>query len=393
MFEAQFDKSVEIPASAMQAKNTPADAPAAESRVAEASPNEVKPGTPPVLIDVRGRQSSEESAAPHPEVATAGSPAVATAKAGAESLPSIPAIATISVKVRMVQVDAVVRDRAGRMIDNLKVDDFRIYEDGVPQEIQGFSRDELPLAVALVIDRSGSVAPYISELRRIAGKALDQLKPQDEVCLFSFADTVQRVEDLTADRRRITSALDRIRAGGATDITDALHDSINYLARTAPGRRHAIILISDNKQTVNPQAGEGETMKLAMESETVVYSLRTAGDSMPLGTQIPSILFSGRGPVGKITQETGGEVIDVRNSSALDSALGSVISRLRMRYSLSYYPTSASQGGAFHAITVRLTDSKGKPGSDYYMHAKRGYYATGSSSTTTSAYPASKQFL
>ena len=78
------------------------------------------------------------------------------------------ATATIRVRVRMVQVDAVVRDRAGRMIDNLTADDFRVYEDGVLQEMQSFSRDELPLAVALVIDRSGSVGPYISELRRIA---------------------------------------------------------------------------------------------------------------------------------------------------------------------------------------------------------------------------------
>jgi Ca-activated chloride channel homolog len=393
MFEAQFDKPVEVPASAMQARTAPLETPAAETQVADSSPKEAKSGTPPVLIDVGGGQSSEETSAPQPEVVTAGSPVEAPAKAGAESLPSVPAVATIKVKVRMVQVDAVVKDRAGHMIDNLKVDDFRIFEDGIPQEIQGYSRDELPLAVAFVIDRSESVAPYISELRRIAGQALNQLKPQDEVCLFSFADTVQRVEDLTADRRRIAAGLDRIRAGGATDITDALHDAINYLTRTAPGLRHAIILISDNKQTVNPQAGEGETIKLAMESETVVYSLRTAGDSVPLGAQIPSILFSGRGPVGKIAQETGGEVIDVRNSSALDSALGSVISRLRMRYSLSYYPTSASQGGAFHTITVRLTDSHGKPGSDYIMHAKRGYYATSGSSTTTSTYPASKQFL
>ncbi len=122
------------------------------------------------------------------------------------------------------------------MIDNLTADDFRVYEDGVLQEVQSFSRDELPLAVALVVDRSGSVGPYISELRRIATRALDQLKPRDEVCLFSFADTVDRLEGLTTDRQRIVDALDRIRTGGGTDITDALHDAVTYLARIAPDR-------------------------------------------------------------------------------------------------------------------------------------------------------------
>ena len=256
----------------------------------------------------------------------------------------------------MVQVDAVVRDRAGRLIDNLTADDFRVYEDGVLQEIQSFSRDELPLAVALVIDRSGSVGPYISELRRIATRALDQLKPQDEVCLFSFADTVDRLEDLTTDRQRIVDAIDRIRTGGGTDITDALHDSVTYLARIAPGHRHAIILISDNQQTVNPQASETETIRTAMETETVVYSLKTSGDSLQLASQLPSLILRGN-PVSKITQETGGEIISVNGVSSLDSALGSVISRLRMRYSLGYYPSGTAQGGAFHAITVRLTDT------------------------------------
>ena len=82
-------------------------------------------------------------------------------------------------------------------------DDFVIYEDGVKQEVQSFSRDELPIAVALVIDRSGSEAPYISELRRIANRTLQELKPADQVALFSFASDVQRLEGLTTDRQRI----------------------------------------------------------------------------------------------------------------------------------------------------------------------------------------------
>ena len=68
----------------------------------------------------------------------------------------------------MVQVDTVVRDRAGRMIDNLKPEDFRVFEDGQEQMVGSYSRDEMPLAIALVIDRSGSVSPYLYELRRIA---------------------------------------------------------------------------------------------------------------------------------------------------------------------------------------------------------------------------------
>ena len=380
MFEAQFDKPIDIPVKSLQVKSLPAAAPEAETQVAAASPDIEHTRSRPVLKDVRQGQPSEEIGVSEPaETAPEASPSEPPVRANSEPQTVESATATIRVGVRMVQVDAVVRDRAGHMIDNLTADDFRVYEDGVLQEVQNFSRDELPLAVAIVIDRSGSVGPYISELRRIATRALDQLKHRDEVCLFSFADTVDRLEDLTTNRQRIVDAIDRIRTGGGTDITDALHDAVTYLARIAPDHRHAVILISDNQQTVNPQASETETIRTAMETETVVYSLKTSGDSLQLASRLPSLILRGN-PVSKITQETGGEIISVNGVSSLDSALGSVISRLRMRYSLGYYPSGTAQGGAFHAITVRLTDSHGKAGSDYFMHAKRGYYATGSSS-------------
>lgn len=385
MFEAQFDKPIDIPVKSLQVKSLPTAVPEAETQVAAASPDIENTRSRPVLKDVRQGQPSEEIGVSDPtETAPEASPSEPPVRSNSEPQTVESATATIRVKVRMVQVDAVVRDRAGHMIDTLMADDFRVYEDGVLQEVQNFSRDELPLAVALVIDRSGSVGPYISELRRIATRALDQLKHRDEVCLFSFADTVDRLEDLTTNRQRIVDAIDRIRTGGGTDITDALHDAVTYLARIAPDHRHAIILISDNQQTSDPQASEIETIRTAMETETVVYSLKTSGESLPLASRLPSLILRGN-PVSKITQETGGEIISVNGVSSLDSALGSVISRLRMRYSLGYYPSGTAQGGAFHAITVRLTDSHGKAGSDYFMHAKRGYYATGSSSASTTA--------
>ncbi len=405
MFEARFDAPLSVSGTAVLAAQRPIVVPSGKQpRVADNSGREDRPQIADVSPSTTGGSSSDEesvtarrpvlkrrSASPEePAVADATTPPVdlpsempdkppvESRRVSVEPSPIDPTVPTISVKVRMVQVDAVVRDRSGRMMENLRSEDFRIYEDGVLQQIQNFSRDELPIAVALVVDRSGSVAPYINELRRIASRALNQLKRGDEVCLFSFAADVERLEDLTTDRQRVVNALDHIHASGGTDITGALYAAVKYLSRSASGRRHVVILISDNQQTVNSGASESETIKSAMESETVVYSLKTAGAPFQIGSQLPSLILGG-GPVGKITQETGGEVIGVNAISSLDTALGSVISRLRTRYSLGYYPSGTAQGGAFHEIKVRLDDRFGKAGSDYYMHAKRGYYATGGS--------------
>jgi VWFA-related protein len=376
MFEATFDQPLEVPAAALQ---PPAlAAPKASPEIQTAIPATEEHGSQPRPKLVRNDPDSMPPVENPPAAKPAENP-----PAAAPPLPppgaSIPHTEStsglkVSVKVRMVVVDAVVRDRAGRMMDNLTRDDFQVLEDNVPQEVQSFSRDELPLAVALVIDRSGSEEPYISELRRIAEDTLQQLKPEDQVALFSFAGNVERLEDLTADRQRIVNAISRIRAGGGTDIIDALYDSVAYLSKSAPDQRHAVILISDNQATVRPQASEGETIRKATESETVVYSIKTAGQGSPLASRLPSLVM-GAGSVGKVTQETGGEIIDVANVRSLDAAMRNVISRLRMRYSLGYYAPNPAQG-AFHSITVRLSDAHGKPGTDYVIHARRGYYST-----------------
>jgi len=406
MFEARFDQSLAVPpAVAKRAEQTAQSQPTEVQAQVSPADDSISKTRPILRRSGRVEQPPAETAAnPQPPVETASippppvevapippppetTPPVTTpsqpAPASKEAQPTDPGAYKLSVNVRMVLVDAVVRDRAGRMMDNLTREDFRVYEDGVEQQIRSYSRDELPLAVALVIDRSGSVAPYIDELRRVAYRALQQLKPGDQVALFSFAGTVERLEDLTTDRRQIADGIARIRAGGSTDIIDALFDAVAYLAKVAPERRRAVILVSDNQPTVRPRASEGETIRMAMETETVVYSLKTSGETTPLTMRLPNLLF-GAGSVHKVTQETGGEIIDVTSVGMLDAALGAVVSRLRLRYSLGYYPPDQGRGGAFHTLEVRLVERLGRPGSDYFMHARRGYYSTGDQTTSQS---------
>lgn len=123
-----------------------------------------------------------------------------------------------------------------------------------------------------------------------------------------------------------------------------------------------------------------------MEADTVVYSLKTSGEGIPLGMHVPNLVM-GLGSVQKVAHETGGEVINVAGVGALDAALGSVISRLRLRYALGYYPSNQAPGGAFHAIVVKLVERLGKPGSDYFLHARRGYYSTGSQTAASRTDP------
>jgi len=278
------------------------------------------------------------------------------------------------VNVELVVVDTTVRDRQGAIVDNLKQEDFHLFEDNVEQKITHFSRDELPLAIALVVDRSGSMGPVIDALRRAAYDTLSQLKPEDQVALFSFAGTSERLEDLTTDRERIADDIATITAGGSTNITDALYQAAVYLGRAAPNSRHAIVLVSDNDGTVAGYAGNGDVIRMGLETETAIYSIKVKAESFSrmLTVPMPSI---GAGSVPKIAKETGGEVIDAHDPANVPGAMATVISRLKRRYSLGYVSSNPRHDGKFRQIEVRVRDTNLKAKSDYKIYARSGYYA------------------
>jgi hypothetical protein len=116
---------------------------------------------------------------------------------------------------------------------------------------------------------------------------------------------------------------------------------------------------------------------MAMESETVIYSVKTVGEGTPLTMRVPVWVGSlGKDDlVGKITHETGGEIIDSGSTGSLDSALATVINRLKLRYTLGYNSPNAAKDGSFRKIDVGLTERYGRPDSDYSVSARRGYYS------------------
>lgn len=277
----------------------------------------------------------------------------------------------IKTDVDLVVVEATVRNQYGGVVDDLRREDFHLREDGVEQQISYFSRDELPLAVALVVDRSGSMGPVLKQLRRVAYDTLSSLKPGDQVALFDFAARAERLEDLTTDRQRIADAIGAIHTGGATVIADALFEAALYLARAAPDRRHAIILVSDNQNTLKGYSTDRRVIAQALEAQAVIYSIRVDQGVHPHMMTVLLPVFRDVS-VPEIARQTGGEVIDARSVESMRSAMAAAVSRLKQRYSLGYYSTNHRHDGAFRQIDVRVADG---PKGQYTVYARRGYYA------------------
>src|ERR1700722_8583051 len=144
----------------------------------------------------------------------------------------------IRVAVNLVMVDATVKTKAGQIMGDLKKADFEVREDGAAQKIALFSRDELPLNVALVLDLSDSIGPFLGPLQEAAKTTLAALKAEDQVALFTFSTDAELRVPLTKDKAQVAGQFATFKAGGATNINDGFFAAAQYLLATAPkGRR------------------------------------------------------------------------------------------------------------------------------------------------------------
>ena len=278
------------------------------------------------------------------------------------------------VDVNLVLVDVTVKDKSGRLIDGLTQQDFEVRQDGVPQTISHFSRYELPLAAALVVDLSSSIQPFLRPLRYATSTALRTLKPEDEVALFTFAGHIERPVSLTRDRRAVSDQIESFQAGGSTNINGAVFEAAQYLQEAAPSARRVIILVSDNVPTDSGGVSPHQVEDAALEADAALYSLKIPGNN-PVAVRIATKLKGDLVNVSKLATDTGGEIFDVEKEGSLYLAFEALIQRLKTRYTLAFTPTPTTRDGRFHKLEVRLVPSHGATGRDYTLLARQGYFA------------------
>jgi Ca-activated chloride channel family protein len=271
----------------------------------------------------------------------------------------------VKVNVDLVSIDAIVRDRQGTLVDGLHAEDFAVYDNGIVQEVTHFSRDELPLAVAFLVDRSPSVSNCLSEFRATAWAEFERLKPADQVVLFSFDRYPSRLTDLTEDRRLIATRVAEIEMGDNTNVYDALVESARYLQAEARERRHAIIMISDNYTNLM-HYDDKDALRAALEASATLFSIKAPAQfhwAPPI--RDPKL-------IEQIARETGGQVVNLSDAQTLGGALDNAIADLRRGYTLGFTPSSHGDAGSFHRLKVKLVMGKRCPGCT--IQARSGYY-------------------
>ncbi len=326
-----------------------------------------------------------------------------------------PAI-TLSVQVKVVNVLATVRDKHGKIVNNLTKDDFMLTEDGHPQTIHYFTREtDLPLTLGLLVDTSMSQRRVLDQERSASHSFLDQMVrvEKDKAFIIHFDHEVELLQDLTSSHEKLEAALGSLTTpqfartsndrsdqgsgpgrgsgghhmgGGGTLLYDAVYLASDELMKKQQGRK-ALIVLSDGVDR-----GSKETLETAVataqRADTAVYSILYKDDEGygrggfgmggPMGGGMGR---HGRFPeqprpdgkkiLARISKETGGRLFEVSKKQSVDEIYSLIEEELRNQYSLGYTPErgGAPEGG-YHKIQV-TTKQK-----DLTVQSREGYFAT-----------------
>ncbi len=293
---------------------------------------------------------------------------------------------TLKVNVDVVRLFFNVKDKHGALIPNLTKDDFNVFEDGKPQTIKYFKAEsDLPLTLGMLIDSSGSQQRVLDMEKEVGGAFLqDILRPKDEAFVISFDVDVNLLQDFTSSVPNLKHALNeaRINTGGGscggvpglgggpipcsstgprgTSLYDAVylasHDELSHEV----GRK-AMILLTDGED-IGSRLKIQDAIEAAQKADAICYVLLIADRGFYGG------LYGGESAMKKLTEQTGGRMIDVGNKpDKLRKAFEEIAQELRSQYNIGYTPTNSQRDGTFRKVEIKSKD--------YKIQARSGYYA------------------
>jgi Ca-activated chloride channel family protein len=225
-------------------------------------------------------------------------------------------------------------------VRDLRPQDFEILDNGVPQQVEFGSFENVPLNVVLALDMSSSVAGERLEHLRQAGRVLlGDLRDDDQAALVTFGHAVVLRSELTKDRARVRAALDGSRAGGYTSLIDAAYAAL-VLGESDVGRA-LVIVFSDGLDTASWLTADA-VLRTARRSDAVVYGVSVRGSVRPEFLQ-------------ELAETTGGDLLPVESIDDVSATFVSILDQFRHRYLLSYSPRGVARDG-WHRLEVRAKD-------------------------------------
>ncbi len=275
---------------------------------------------------------------------------VADAQAG-------PATLIVPVDVRVVQVTATVTDGDGRLVKGLRREDFRVFEEGRPEEVTHFIGSESERELVVAVDMSASMASAMGTCAEAVKRFLGTVRPIDHVTVLAFNDSVFTVarRDATPEARQ--RAVGRLRAWGSTSFYDAVLKGLDLLEKNR-GRR-ALVLFTDGEDMVSHATAEDVQRRVEVSATPVFVVAQGKGMREPALKRV----------LERIAGVSGGRAFYTDRVEQLEGAFAAIGEDLASQYLLAYSPTEAAPEGSWRAIRVEVA------GKQRTVRARQGYRA------------------
>lgn len=277
-------------------------------------------------------------------------------------------VAQIVVNVRLVPLMVTVKDPAGNLVGDLTKSDFKVFDNGVEQQITVFEkRTEQPLSISMLVDTSGSTAKdlkyELDSTARFLRAFLKEGNNNDQASLYSFDWQVALQCSFTRRLARLEDKLRTLKGEGGT----SMYDAIVLGSRDLEGRsgRHVVIVITDGGDTTSSWKYQ-DAVKSLHRADAVVYAILVVPITNGAGRNI-----GGENALASMTKDTGGRVFTPNVGAGLDQAFTDILKDLRNQYLIGYYPKNIPRSSnRFHKVKVE------GPRPELQVFTRSGYYGS-----------------
>ena len=267
-------------------------------------------------------------------------------------------------QVEEVVLHATVVDDKQRIITNLDKGDFNVFENGSPQTITSFRHEDIPVAMGIVVDNSGSMREKRQKVNAAALNLVRSSNPNDEVCVVNFNDEYYLDQDFTSNINKLKEGLEKIEARGGTALYDAVVATADHLKRDAKLEKKIILVVTDGEDNESAETLEQAVRRLQGDGGPTVYSIGILEkEEHPKHAKRALQIMS---------QRTGGLAFFPQTLDEVDAISRTVAHDIRTQYTIGYKPTTPKTQGGYRQVKV---DARSHDHGKLTVRTKSGYYA------------------
>jgi len=265
-------------------------------------------------------------------------------------------------EVQEVMLHATVVDEKQRLVTNLDKNAFTVFENGTPQKITSFRHEDVPVAMGIVIDNSGSMREKRDKVNKAAINLVKSSNPQDQVFVVNFNDEYYLDQDFTGDINKLKEALEKVETRGGTALYDAVVASADHMKKNARLQKKVLFVVTDGEDNASRESLEQAVRRVSEENGPTVYAIGLLGDEKQRRA---------RRALQTLAEKTGGLAFLPRTADEVDEISRTIAHDIRNQYTIGYKPTTPRSVAGYRTIHV---DAKAHGYNKLTVRTRSGYY-------------------